>query len=207
MVTPTTTSIFYCKHIFALLLLLQCKHRHMGLVPCRVLSSVNAVLAVRCCVLMSIFGLLLMHPNFQYNDGYRNTEWEEQLQRNEEETCTFPGTGQVHFLCPFFTYLHRSLSSFVAQLVLLSEKVFPGYDCACFPSCSTMWLHSFTTCRKRKCCLRCANYCCLLLLVWHLGQPVLLYQYRVGLHAPCCRMGHRFQALGQLLHKGLNWLL
>ena len=34
-------------------------------------------------------------------------------------------------------------------------------------SCSTMWPHSFITCRRRKCSLRCVKYCCFLLLVRH----------------------------------------
>ena len=50
---------FYCEHTFVLLLLLQCKCRHTGLVPCRVLSCVNVILTIRWCVLMSVFGPLL----------------------------------------------------------------------------------------------------------------------------------------------------
>ena len=43
-------------------------------------------------------------------------------------------------------------------------------------SCSTMWPHPFITCGRRKSCFRCVNYCCLLLLISHLGQVSFVYQ-------------------------------
>ena len=190
MVTPTTTSIFYCEHTFALLLLLQCKRRHSGLVPCRVLSCVKVVLTLRWWVLMSIFDPLLdtmldvlsknwggscwnplplgypvvMHRNCQHNDGYRTVSaW-----NTEEGTCILPW--------------HRTCTPFLPIIFLLSQITVGTCGSACsaelktcflgmtvpaplWPQrCSTMWPHFFITCRGRKCCLKSVNYCCLLLL-------------------------------------------
>ena len=185
------------------LLLLQCKRRHTGLVPCRVLSCVSVVLTIRWCVLMSVFGPLL---DTLLDFLSKNCGW---------VLLKSPPTGlSCRLSCSYATklpvqwWIQNSFSlkywggnlysSLEQDMYTVFARSFPALTDHCWhlwlclfcwvrlcfqgmtvpallwpQSSCTMWPHSFITCRKRKCCLRCVNYCCLLLLVRHLGQLVL----------------------------------
>ena len=163
------------------------------------LSRVSLVLTIRWCVLMSIFGPLL---DALLDFLSKNCGWVLLKFPPTGLSCSYATKLPIQWwIQNSFSLKHwgQNLYSSLAQdMYTIFARSFPTLTDHCWhlwlclfcwvkprfqgmtvPALlwrrgfCIMWPHSFITCRKRKCCLGYVNYCCLLLLVRHLGLLVL----------------------------------